>query len=114
MPAAFLTSLTEAEFKDFLKQALKEILAEQTINTQPALPEILDIKQAADFLKLKVTTLYEKTSQKDVPHFKKGNRLYFNRVDLTEWLNSGRIKTKKEIEGQAIDYLMTRKPKKGQ
>lgn len=56
MPAAFLTSLTETEFKYFLKQALKEILAEQTINTHPALPEILDVKQAADFLKLKVTT----------------------------------------------------------
>lgn len=112
MPVAFLTSLTETEFKDFLKQALKEILAEQTINTQPALPEILDIKQAADFLKLKVTTLYEKTSQKEVPHFKKGNKLYFNRGALTEWVSSGRIKTNQEIESEANDYIMSRKARK--
>ena len=114
MPVAFLTSFTEEDFKDFLKQALREILADQIPNTQYALPEILDIKQAADFLKLKVTTLYEKTSQKTIPHFKKGNKLYFNRVVLTEWVNSGKIKTKQEIESEAIDYLISRKPKKNQ
>lgn len=112
MSVAFLTSLTEEEFKNFLKQAITEVLADKNINNQSAVPELLDIKQAADFLKLKVTTLYEKTSQRSIPHFKKGNKLYFNRLALTEWLNSGRVKTSKEIESEATDFLMSRKSNK--
>lgn len=44
MPIAFLTSLTEEEFKDFLKQAITEVLADQNTNNQSAIPELLDIK----------------------------------------------------------------------
>jgi excisionase family DNA binding protein len=109
MPVSFLTSFTEEEFKNFLKQAITEVLVDQNISQQATVPEILDIRQAADFLKLKITTLYEKTSQKTIPHFKKGNKLYFNRVALIEWLNSGRVKTSKEIESEALSYLMSRK-----
>jgi len=112
MPVAFLTSLTEEEFKNFLKQAITEVLADQNINNQSAVPELLDIKQAADFLKLKVTTLYEKTSQKSIPHIKKGNKLYFNRSTLIEWLNSGKIKTSQEISIEATNYLMSRKSRR--
>jgi excisionase family DNA binding protein len=112
MSISFLTSFTEEEFKNFLKQAITEVLVDQNISRQPAVSEILDIRQAADFLKLKVTTLYEKTSQKTIPHFKKGNKLYFNRVALIEWLNSGRVKTSKEIESEALSYLIARKEKR--
>ena len=77
MAISFLTNLNEEEFKAFLKQAVKEVWSERPGNTQAESPEILDIKQAADFLRLKVNTLYEKTSRKSIPHFKKGNKLYF-------------------------------------
>ena len=71
-----------AEFKEFLKSAIKEILTEDLNLLKPSLPDILNISEAAEFLKLKITTLYEKTSKKVIPHFKKGNKLYFNRNDL--------------------------------
>jgi hypothetical protein len=71
---SFLTSLSEAEFKAFLKESLQEILRESKNSTHPTVPDILNIRQAAAYLKLKVSTLYEKTSGRLIPHFKKGNR----------------------------------------
>jgi excisionase family DNA binding protein len=111
MATSFLTNLNEEEFKAFLKQAFNEIMGDKISKERSALPEILDIKQAAEFLKLKVSTVYEKTSQKTIPHFKKGNKLYFNQNELQSWLMEGKVKTNNEIEGDASTFLMTKKRK---
>ena len=102
----FLTSYSQQEFKEFLKDALKEILSENLSALKPQLPEILNVQQAADFLKLKITTLYEKTSRKLIPHFKKGNKLYFHRSELEAWVKEGKVKTRDEIEGEAITFTL--------
>ena len=108
MALSFLTTLTEAEFKDFLKEAVREVVQEALSGMTGAPPEIMDIKLAADFLRLKINTIYEKTSLKLIPHFKKGNKLYFYRSELQEWLNEGKVKTYREIEGDAATYTLTK------
>jgi excisionase family DNA binding protein len=111
MSTSFLTSLSEQEFKDFLKSAIRETLSEELKQLGQALPDTLGIKEAANFLKLKITTLYEKTSRKLIPHFKKGNKLYFLKAELEEWIKKGKVKTQGEIEGDAATYLLTGKEK---
>lgn len=103
-----ITNLSGEEFKEFLKGALKEILSEQQSAAKQQQPEIMNINQAAEFLDLKVTTLYEKTSRKLIPHFKKGNKLYFNYEELQEWVQEGKVKTLSEIKTEAITYTMRR------
>jgi excisionase family DNA binding protein len=103
----FFTNLNETELKEFLKQSLRDVLNEKPSKV-PDFPNILDIKQAAEFLKLKINTLYEKTSRKQIPHFKKGNKLYFNRADLQEWIMKGKVKTNDEIESNALTHLLNR------
>lgn len=112
MAVSFLTNLSEEEFKIFLKQALSEILNERITHSKPDIPDILDVKQAAHFLRLQVTTLYEKTSQKTIPHFKKGNKLYFNRKELQAWVEEGKIKTADELQSQAASYTLHKELKK--
>ncbi|MBI3134212.1 MAG: helix-turn-helix domain-containing protein [Bacteroidetes bacterium] len=109
MTVSFLTNLDEKEFKEFLKQALREVLNEGITKPAESLPEILDIKQAAKYLRLKLTTLYEKTSRKLIPHFKKGNRLYFQLADLQSWIREGKVKTAEQISGDAATYALTAK-----
>jgi excisionase family DNA binding protein len=106
MAISFLTNLSEEDFKVFLKQALTEILGTNTSTSKPDLPDVLDVKQAADFLRLKVSTLYEKTSQKNIPHFKKGNKLYFEKSELQKWVQEGKVKTTYEIQGEAASYTL--------
>ncbi len=112
MALSFLTNLNEEEFKIFLKEALTEILSGHTSPSTPHVPDILDAKQAADFLRLQLSTLYEKTSEKRIPHFKRGNKLYFNRQQLQAWLEEGKVKTTDELQGEAASYSMHRESKK--
>ena len=112
MSTSFLTSLNEEEFKEFLKSAIREVLHEDLKNTKSDIPDTLNIKEAASFLKLKINTLYEKTSQKSIPHFKKGNKLYFYKKDLEEWIKAGKVKTKDEMESKALTFLINGNHKK--
>lgn len=106
MAVSFLTNLTEVEFKQFLRQSLTEIMSEQGFTNKAETRDILDIKQASDFLRLKLNTLYEKTSQKIIPHFKKGNKLYFNRAELQAWVTDGKVKTTAELQSEASSYTL--------
>ncbi len=112
MSVQFLTNISSEEFREFLKDALKEILSEQLGAVKNQLPEILDIHQAAEFLKLKITTLYEKTSRKQIPHLKKGNKLYFYLSELQNWIKQGNVKTQGEIESEAVSYTLNHNLKK--
>jgi len=112
MAVSFLTNLNEEEFKVFLKQAISEIIGEGLTQVKSIIPDILDVKQAAEFLRLKITTLYEKTSEKTIPHFKKGKKLYFKRDELQAWVLDGKVKTNDEIESQAATYAMHKRLKK--
>ncbi len=108
MTHSFLLSLNEAEFKAFLKEALTEILREVKHKAEANMPDILNVSEAAAFLKLQISTLYEKTATRLIPHFKKGNRLYFYRKDLEDWLREGRVKTQRELQGDASTFTMSK------
>lgn len=101
-------NFSEAEFKAMLKETLREIMQEVKPAAQ-AVSEILDVKQAANYLRLKITTLYEKTSRKLIPHFKKGNKLLFKRTELEAWISEGKVKPHGETENEAATYLLKRK-----
>lgn len=104
MALSFLTNLSEEEFKHFLQEAISLALNGQNKQIQESLPDILDIKQAASYLKLKVNTLYEKTSLKLIPHFKKGGKLLFVREELLKWVREGKVNTLSELQAQAANY----------
>jgi excisionase family DNA binding protein len=112
MGTTILTSLTEAELKELLKQTVREVLNEERDSkdnqSKENWSEILCVKEASRFLKLKINTLYEKTSRKLIPHFKKGNKLYFHLAELQDWIKHGKVKTFQEIENDAINYNLNR------
>lgn len=113
MALSFLTNLDEQEFKEFLKEAIKEVIGEVLPRLNEEAAEILDIQQAAKFLHLKINTIYEKTSRKLLPHFKKGNKLYFKRTELEAWLTDGKVKTSEDLAGEAATYTLTGKRRGG-
>lgn len=102
-----LTSLSAEDFKKLLRETVKEVLKEGVHQVKDNLPEILNVKEAANFLRLKLNTLYEKTSRKLIPHFKRGNKLYFRKPELESWIKDGKVKTQDEIEGEAVTYALT-------
>ena len=67
----------------------------------------LNLGEAAAFLKLCKSTLYKKTSSREIPFCKPGGKLIlFLREDLEEYLAKNRFDTKRQIEIMAIDHLV--------
>lgn len=60
--------------------------------------ELLNIEEAAAFLKVSVAAVYTKVSRQEIPFSKPGKRLYFNKADLKEWIRLGKRKTVKDLE----------------
>jgi excisionase family DNA binding protein len=54
---------------------------------QPALREVMDIRQAADYLGISSDTLYRYASEGFVPAFKLGNRWRFKKNLLDAWMD---------------------------
>ena len=52
-------------------------------------PPFLTLKEAAAFINLAPSTVYKLTSKGDLPHYKRGNRLYFDRQELINWIKEG-------------------------
>lgn len=78
-------------------ECIKDLLLEnRSQNSQSPRDDLLTIRQAAEFLSLSVPTLYTKVSRKEIPVNKRGKRLYFSIVELSDWVRSGRKKSGKE------------------
>lgn len=103
MAVSFLTNLTEQEFKVFLREAILEILGQGVVGEKSDEP--LSIEQAAKFLKLTVGTLYIKVHRKEVPHSKRGNRLYFSLSELSEYIKRGKVKSSEQLNAEAANHL---------
>ena len=105
----FITSLTQDEFKAQLKDSIREVLVEQmaskNINPPLQYPARMDLKTCAEYLHLSPQTIYSKTSLREIPHIKKGKRLYFERDALDSWLLEGKKQTVKESNAETDEYL---------
>jgi excisionase family DNA binding protein len=53
----------------------------------PEVREVMDIRQASDYLGISADTLYKYASDGFVPAFKLGNRWRFKRSRLDEWMD---------------------------
>lgn len=53
----------------------------------PELREVMDIRQASEYLGISPDTLYRYASDSFVPAFKLGNRWRFRRSRLDEWMD---------------------------
>lgn len=91
---------------------IERLLLAKPENFQPEMPDLLTIKQAADFITLSVPTIYGLVHRAEIPVNKRGKRLYFSKQELTAWIKAGRKKTNDEISKEAESYLNKNKRKR--
>jgi len=107
MDSPMLFQFSRDEFKSLLKVTLREILAEDktSMENQSAL---INVQEAAALLNIAVNTLYEKTSEKLIPHYKHGKKIMFKRSELLAWVESRRVPTIQEIRKEAASIASLR------
>lgn len=93
---------------------IESLLRNVSVSDKQSAPvaEVFNLNQAAEYVSLSKSAIYKKTSEKNIPHFKKGKKLYFKRSELDEWLTEDKISTNAEIEAQATNYITLNKRNK--
>jgi excisionase family DNA binding protein len=76
-------------YREFRKihRRLEMFMAAGSTQGQLALREVMDIRQAADYLGISGDTLYRYASEGFVPAFKLGNRWRFRKSLLDNWMD---------------------------
>ncbi len=67
--------------------------------------ELMTLDQACKFLDKSPSTIYSLTSEKSIPFMKRGNRLYFLKHELLEWIRTGRCTSSYETEADYENHL---------
>lgn len=56
--------------------------------TPGPLPEVLTLREGADFLRISERKAWEMVDKKLLPHFRVGNQIRFHLDDLRHWIKS--------------------------
>ncbi|MEI8049342.1 MAG: helix-turn-helix domain-containing protein [Bacteroidota bacterium] len=89
---------------------IRRFLQQQESHVQNSSAEgkFLTVPEAAEFLGLATQTVYGLIHRKQIPCMKRQKRVYFSKQELTEWIQSGRMKTRDEIAAQSHPVLIKR------
>ena len=90
-----------------MTESNKEIADIVTANTIFCTKEVLTSDEAAKYMGVSKSYLYKLTMRQQIPHYKpRGKMVYFNRLELEQWLQNNRVSTATEISQQAAAYCM--------
>jgi len=65
---------------------------------------VLDINDTAELTGYSVKYLRLLIARRDIPHYRRGNRLFFNRDEIEDWMMGTRIPTNEEMNIKAMGY----------
>ena len=63
--------------------------------------KIFVVKTVAKYLDLKQSTIYALTCRKEIPHYKRGKKLYFKKSEIDKWIETGRVLTNTDLDAIA-------------
>lgn len=78
---------------------------ENVSNSIDVAPKIMTTQTVADYLNLSTSCIYKLTSSREIPHSKRGKRLYFDKNEIDKWVMENKCFTNKDINDLADDYL---------
>lgn len=90
-------------------KALNERLDRIEQLTLLGVKSVLDIHEVALLTGFSVAHLYQLTSRREIPHYKKGKKLYFEKEEVERWMTSKKVLSNQEIESKATTYVALNK-----
>ena len=69
---------------------------------------VLDIKDTSMLTGYTVKYLRLLIAKRKIPHYRRGNRLYFSRDEIKDWMMGVRIPTNEEMNIKAVGYSLSK------
>lgn len=95
-----------SKFSEAVMAKLEDIRRATLIGSK----DTLTLEECAMVTGYSIQSLYSFTSKRLIPHFKRGNYLYFSKQEIEKWLQSNRVPTQEELEQQAVTYTALNRP----
>jgi excisionase family DNA binding protein len=67
--------------------------------------EVINVIELSAYIGLSKSTIWKKTSNKSIPHYKMGKMLYFNIKEINSWLQSNRVETEEALKEEAREII---------
>ena len=106
IPDTIKLEIRKGDLEAFAQMLLEK--SQQFIPAVNAAKEILNIEEAAELTMLAKPTIYRMTSQREIPHFKRGKGVRFRRSELEVWMLANKRKTVSELTNEIT--FKTKKP----
>lgn len=83
------------ELAKLLEEAVTNILENRPAGSAPSKEEdpYMNIAEVAAYTRLAKQTIYQKTSARTIPHYKRGSRIIFRKSEVDQWLQAGKVVT---------------------
>ncbi|MCK9423988.1 MAG: helix-turn-helix domain-containing protein [Bacteroidales bacterium] len=98
-------SRMEPIFKNWVRDVISQTTLTQTKPINPADEEPINIQDVAKLTGKAVATIYSLHHHRKIPGYRKGQRLYFFRSQILEWIRTGKHSTIDEIKADALNSL---------
>ncbi len=88
-----IITVPKDELKEMISRAVADVLIKkEEINQDQEAPdsEIMQTEELCKYLKMKRSAVYQLTTYKRIPYFKRGKRIFFKKEEIDEWLRNGR------------------------
>ncbi len=89
------------ELREFIHESVSEAIQASDNTNKSHEKDVMDLKEVAAFLKVSRHTIYRMTHKREIPHYKKGGKLYFKRSEIEAYRDSGKQLTQDEFNEQA-------------
>ena len=90
-----------------------EIKNVSTMGTLQGVSEVMNIRQCMELTGFSKAHIYNLTSRKEIPHYKRGKFVFFRRSEIETWLTAEKVFTTEEKQREADKILQQTKQKGG-
>ena len=105
LPSRININVTKEDLLEFAQFLINEVMSKSDAGQK----SVFNLDEAAMFCGITTRTIYKKTSNGEIPHYKQAGKLFFKRVDLEAWLTEKKGCYKPDISAKGSTYHMISK-----
>ena len=107
--AVKVITLSIEDIEEMLEKASKKGAKEALHEFEQAIFEqYFNYDQGAQYLDVKVVTVKKYMREDNLPYYKKVGRVFFKKSEVSDWLESGRVKTDKELQSESEKLISSK------
>ena len=107
-----IITMGKEEMTEIIQTVVQTALKDLGLEKEQEKEDLMSLITTCELLDMKPSAIYYKTCKREIPFMKKGKKLYFSRIEINDWLKSGKkftISENRIIADKKLQDLKIRK-----